>query len=198
MDAGTTSETTLLTNIKTAWGAAIAEACNTSSVPETFLAALIANESGGRNDARRFEPHVLLSLWEVLLGRKANYGSIARAVVVGYVTRFPVTPTTAPTTLQPDVFQRLDWLATSWGLTQIMGWHVLGTSHDVEDLRLPEVHLGMALQMLAAFAQEFSLDVTKDFEEMFRCWNTGRPDGQTFDPAYVNNGLARMAIWTSL
>jgi len=30
---------------------------------------------------------------------------------------------------------------------------------------------------------------------LFRCWNTGRPDGKTADPAYVENGLRRMEIY---
>lgn len=192
------SDQQLMQGIKTGWGAAITEACKTSSVPEAFLAALIANESGGHNDARRFEPKVLLSLWEVLLGRKTNYGSIGRTELVAFVSGVSTPIFNPPQSLPADSFQRVDALASSWGLTQIMGWHVLGTSHGLDDLKLPEVHLELALQMLAAFATEFSLDVTKDFEELFRCWNTGRPDGQTFDPAYVNNGLARMAIWTSL
>ena len=198
MDAGTTSETTLLTNIKTAWGTAITEACKTSSVPETFLAALVANESGGKSNAKRFESAVLVSLWQVLLGRKTAYGSIQRADLVSYVTGLSAIPAVAPSMVRADTYQRLDALASSWGLTQIMGYHMIGTSHDVEDLVDCDVAFQQTLRMLAAFAQEFSLDVTKDFEEMFRCWNTGRPDGQTFDPAYVNNGLVRMAIWTSL
>lgn len=193
------SELALMQQIKAGWGAAITEACKTSSVPEAFLAALIANESGGHNDARRFEPKVLAALWEVLLGRKTAYGSIPRAVVVAYVSAVRNGQTArTPESLPPDAFQRVDALASSWGLTQIMGYHILGTSHDVDSLKLPGVHLEIALGMLAAFAAEFSLDVKTEFEELFRCWNAGRPDGPTFDPEYVPNGLARMQAWGSL
>ena len=198
MDAATTSETQLMQAIKSTWGTLITSACESSSVPAGFLAALVANESGGHNDARRFEPKVLASLWEVLLGRKANYGSVARAEVVDFVSGVSQAIFNVPKSLPADAFQRVDGLATSWGLTQIMGYHVLGTSHDLGDLKTPEPHFQMALRMLGGFAEEFSLDVTKDFEELFRCWNTGRPDGQTFDPQYANNGLVRMAVWSSL
>jgi hypothetical protein len=60
------------------------------------------------------------------------------------------------------------------------------------------MHLAMALRMLAQFAAEFQLDVTKDFEGMLRCWNGGHPTAETFDPQYVPNGLARMQEWSSL
>jgi len=33
---------------------------------------------------------------------------------------------------------------------------------------------------------------------LFRCWNTGRPDGRTADPAYVENGRRRMEIYREL
>jgi len=36
------------------------------------------------------------------------------------------------------------------------------------------------------------------FEELFRCWNTGRPYGKTYDPAYVETGLRRMTIYREL
>lgn len=192
------SDQQLMQSIKDTWGTLITSACESSSVPAGFLAALVANESGGHNDARRFEPKVLAALWEVLLGRKTAYGSIVRATLLQFVAGLPGSPLGAPQSLPADAFQRVDGLATSWGLTQIMGYHVLGTSHDLDDLRTPEPHFSIALQMLARFAEEFSLDVTKDSEELFRCWNTGRPDGQTFDPQYANNGLVRMAVWSSL
>lgn len=192
------SEQELMQSIKTAWGAAIADACSTSSIPENFLAALIAGESGGHNDARRFEKNVLLSLWEVLLGRKAAFGSIGRADLVKFTAAFSNGQTHFSDSLPPDAFQRVDGLATSWGLTQIMGYHVLAANLTLEDLRDPAKHLRFALTMLTGFAHQFQLDVTREFDDLFRCWNTGRPDGATFDPAYVNNGLARMAVWTSL
>ena len=196
------SEHDLMQSIKATWGTVIADACKTSRVPPAFIAALIAGESGGKNDAKRFEKSVLTALWEVLLGRKASFGSIGRADLVAFVTGIPGTPINAPRSLPPDSFQRLDVLATSFGLTQIMGYHVLeqsiGHSVDTEELKNPNTHLAIAMRLLAQFANRFGLDVMNDFEQLFRCWNTGQPDGRTFDPAYVGNALARMAIWTSL
>jgi len=194
-------EKDLMQRIKDAHGATIASVSETSSVPAEFLAALVAGESGGNSDAKRFEPGVLHALWEVLMGRKADYGSIGRADLVYYVSSFsPLTP--SPNSMLPsDTYQRLDSLATSWGLSQIMGYHLLerGTiAPTLERLKTPEGNLVFAVHLLAQFAERFQLDVAKEFPSLFRCWNTGEPGGKTFDPAYVNNGLVRMAIWTSL
>ncbi len=194
------SEQELMQFVKSVWYTTIMGACEASSIPPAFLAALIAGESGGKNDAKRFEPAVLHALWEVLLGRKAAFGSIGRADLVAFVSGLSDIPAATPTILPTDSYQRLDSLATSWGLTQIMGYHVLERTMDrsVDSLRNPTQGLLVSNKLLTIFAVHFQLDVAKDFEQLFRCWNTGQPDGKTFDPAYVNNGLTRMAIWTSL
>ena len=195
------SDQTLMQSIKAGWGTAIVHACvnSGSTLPPAFLAALIAGESGGKNDAKRFEPAVLTKLWEVILGRKAAYGSIGRADLVAFIAGvFPAPAASTP--LPPDAFQRVDSLATSWGLTQIMGYHGLdsGLATSVYGLRTPDVNLGVAVKMLRQFASGYALDTSKDFPELFRCWNTGQPAGATFDPNYVPNGINRMAVWDAL
>ena len=89
-------------------------------------------------------------------------------------------------------------LATSWGLTQIMGYHMLGRPEPVEKLCDPAFHYRMAVQMIEEFAVRFHLDPQRDFEALFRCWNTGRPDGKTFDPAYAEKGMRRIEICRQL
>jgi hypothetical protein len=195
------SDQELMQSIKTKWGAAIADTCHTSSVPPAFLAALIAGESGGNENAKRFEPRVLAALWEVLLGRKAAYGSISTRHLIQFVGNTPAIPSVTPQSLPADALQRLDSLATSWGLTQIMGYEVLDpllNAGSVKDLQTPATELPTTLRMMAQFAQRLGLDVTKDFSEMFDCWNTGRPHAPTFDPQYIPNGIARMAIYEAL
>ncbi len=195
----------LMTDIRDEWGDAISAACQASSVPPAFIAALVANESGGKIDAKRFEPGVLHALWEVFLGRKAAYGSIGRYDLLLYVL-----PTSVPaisgdraatTALFSTAFQHVDDLATSWGLTQVMGYHVLerwGGIASTLDLALPARSLPLSLRLLAQFALRFQLSLAKDFSEMFSCWNTGQPHGKTADPEYIPRGIARMAIYGQL
>src|SRR5258708_655160 len=111
--------TPLMQKIRASYGAAIADACRLSSVPPAFLAALIANESGGNAGAKRFEKNVLASLWEVLLERSANFGSIKATDLFAYL--WPPSYTLDPTNGFRDALHNMDSLATSWGLTQVMG-----------------------------------------------------------------------------
>lgn len=89
-------------------------------------------------------------------------------------------------------------LATSWGLTQIMGYHMLGRPEPVEKLSDPAFHYRLAARMVEDFAARFHLDPQRDFEALFHCWNTGRPDGKTFDPSYAEKGMRRIEICRQL
>jgi hypothetical protein len=200
VSGGDVTDAELMAEIRTKWGALIAQVCHTSSVPPAFLAALIAGESGGDPNAKRFEPGVLASLWEVLLGRKTSFGSIGRTQLLTYAqTGSPVIPCTLDYSLQ-----RLDGLATSWGLTQIMGYNAVnhmfspGVVAKAEVLADPGANMEQTITMLAAFAHEFDLDLATEAADLLRCWNTGRPNGQTADPRYVDNGLARMKLYSYL
>jgi hypothetical protein len=191
----------LMQSIKVQWGLQIADSASAvPDLPQAFLAALVANESGGDAYAKRFEKNVLAALWEVLLGRKEAYGSIPRTHLVNYIAGVAAIPVNVPASLPADAFQCLDALATSWSLTQIMGWHALepGFPYTLANLQDPASNLDVAVHMLAGFAATFHLSLANDAEALFRCWNTGHPTGQPFDPHYVPNGLTRMAICTSL
>lgn len=192
----------LMTRIRDKWGSSIADACKASTIPEPFLAALVANETGGDPYGKRFEQGVLADLWEVLQGRKAHFGSIGRDQIVNYVTA--ATPGSGSLTgvgfiaQFSGALQRLDSLASSWGLTQIMGYEALVFSVTVSDLQVTAFGLRTSLRMLGQFASRFNLDLANDFSEMFDCWNSGRPHARTADPNYIPNGLARLQIYQSL
>lgn len=162
------------------WGGLITEACKYSSIPQEFLAALIANESGGDPQAKRFEPGVYKHLSAVREGRESRYGNLTRAELL------------------PLDDSGLRNLASSWGLTQVMGYHVARRPGGIEILLDPKTHLNFALGMLAEFAERFSLHATLEFEELFHCWNTGSPYKETYDPRYCERGLARMKIYAEI
>lgn len=195
-------EVKLMTRIRDEWGAAIAEACKASTVPEAFLAALVANETGGDPNAKRFEHGVLAALWEVFQGRKAAYGSIGRDTLLQHVgLAVGADPALSPHNFAgmfAAALQFVDGLATSWGLTQVMGYEAIVFGVSFSDLQNPVFGLRVSLRMLAQFAERYELDLAKNFSELLDCWNTGRPHSPTADPQYIPNGLARMQIYQEL
>lgn len=200
--------TALMQRIKTQWGVQIAAACATSSVPPAFVAALIANESGGDLNAKRFEPAVFANLAAVVLSKKAAYeprGS-RRALGIADLLDFivPASPASYSTAITGAV-QRLYDLSTSFGLTQIMGWHLIEMGSALTPATLAadwRSQLGLTLELLAWFADNYDLDLQipgdSDATTFFHCWNTGDPEAPTFDPNYAANGLARMAAYAAL
>jgi len=182
----------LMLAIKTKWGPLLDSACKTSSAQPAFLAALVANESAGNQDAKRFEPGVLAQLFAVLLNRKAFYGSIARDNIIAFGQQ-------VSSTLNMQMIVALDQLSTSWGLVQIMGYEAISYhTNGVAALTQPVSEMVVATRMLADFAARNTLDLTRDFSQLFDCWNTGRPHAPTADPQYIPNGLRRMELYKAL
>jgi hypothetical protein len=179
------SDQALMRLIRDQYGPQIAQLSAGTKVPAAFLAALVANESGGNASAKRFEAGVLTSLWNVLNGRKAAFGSIGAQDLTQYL------PIVNP-------FTALDQLATSWGLTQIMGYHVFDLHTTIDALQTANGNLGASIRLLTQFSTQFHLDPDADAGDLFRCWNTGRPDGNTYDGAYVPNGMNRMQLYEAL
>jgi len=174
-----------------------------------FLAALTANESAGVQNAARFEPAVYRHLQEVATGESLAFGTIHAAILdhaaeamlsvkgddfhARYLTAtFAVNNRQTIAALEDDSLRQL---ATSWGYTQIMGYHVVGMNATVRNLIDPGYHYHLAVELLTDFARQYKLDPQRDFEQLFRCWNSGSPAGATYDPNYVTNGLRRMQIY---
>jgi hypothetical protein len=190
----------------------IQEACGLSSVRPEFLGALTANESGGNPAAVRFEPSVYRHLKAVAAGERPRYGGIGAEALCEELTEV-LHPKTGEfhekflhslfangqaSGLSHLADEALRELASSWGFTQIMGFHLIGRHGTVGDLLEPRFHYHLANQLLAEFAESYQLDLAREFEELFRCWNTGRPEGKTADPAYARNGLRRMELYREL
>jgi len=192
--------------------AAILHACESSSVPPEFLGALTANESGGNSQAARFEPAVYRHLAAVIAGESPAFGSLAAddlQAKVGLIAhrkspdyhgQFLNPPFAAQHhgALSELEDESLRELATSWGYTQIMGYHLVGRAGTVPDLLEPAFHFHLALTLLGEFAAHHHLDLTREFAEMFCCWNTGQPYGKCFDTHYVEHGLQRMGSYREL
>lgn len=168
------------------FGDLIAAAVSGSVVPDDFLAGLIGVEAGvGRDgqikpEAKRFEKHVFAALELVRGGGRKRYGTITTA------------------RLRPLTDSALRNLASSWGLTQIMGWHVMAELEPatIAELRAPETHLPLAVKLLEAAAGEYLR--ANDFASVLRIWNTGRANGTTHDPNYVANSRAVAAAYREI
>lgn len=199
----------LMHTIFSAWHLAIAGAVAGTAVPAELVAALIANESGGNPNAKRFEPAVFGHLCEVLAGKRSLYApaGISRPLatsdlllfVVGDRTQSADKIITAAGTIDEffkQAMQRVAELATSFGLVQIMGWHWIEFNRPASTR--PEDQLAFAVVLLVYFANKYTLDLAAGAEKLLSCWNTGEPGGHTYDPQYVPNGLGRMALYREI
>lgn len=198
--------------VYTRYQAVLIEISAHSSVPPEFLGALAANESGGEAAAARFEPSVYAHLKSVAEGAAPAYGGLRASDLASEVedALHPKAGEFHALYLGPPYAARqaaglagledeaLRELATSWGLTQIMGYHLVGREGTVRDLLEPGFHFRFALELLSDFAARYELDLGQEFEEMFHCWNTGSPYGATFDPEYAGKGLRRMEIYRQM
>jgi hypothetical protein len=203
------AERRLVRRVFAACDPVIQAVCAYSSVPAEFLGALTANESGGNAAAARFEPAVYGHLKALAEGRGPAFGSLRRAELdaeidemlhpkaAAFHARYLTSDFAAAhrTELAARRDEALRELAASWGYTQIMGYHLVGRAGTVRDLLEPRYHYRLALELLAEFAEHYQLDLTREFAEMFRCWNTGQPYGETYDPDYVAHGLRRMELY---
>ena len=211
-------------SIRQFWGTQLAAAVATSSIPEALLAAIVGNESGG-HASPRFEPAIYHRLADVAGGLSAAFSppGIRRPLTAAWLlayaspgeldgaervaemdcTPFPPSTPGAPARGLQWGLKRLRELATSYGLTQVMGWHLLemaglaGWKFTIADLSAPAANLKAAVLLLSYFGDRYQLDLEKEFPDLLRCWNTGQPTGTTFDPEYVTNGLARMAAYAA-
>lgn len=190
----------------------IAKAVTTTTLPAGFLAGLVANESGGNPEASCFEPEIYRHLKAVASGKSAAFGSIIwKNLFPACQQHFDAGSPALQERVEALVPQHelarsitdfeekaLRELASSWGFTQIMGYQVIGHKAEVRDLLDPEFHFRFAVGLLSDFARRFQLRLSRDFEDLFRCWNTGRPDGKTFDPDYAAKGMRRMKLYEEL
>jgi hypothetical protein len=206
--AGAQGERRVMTRIALCCQIVMLEACDKGLIQCDFLAALTANESAGVQIAARFEPAVYRHLRDIAAGASTAYGSIhandldraAQGMLLKgddfharYLTAaFATNNRQVIAALEDDSLRQL---ATSWGYTQIMGYHVVGVNGTVRNLIDPPYHYHLAVELLTDFARQYKLDPQRDFEPLFRCWNSGSPNGKTFDPNYVANGLRRMELY---
>lgn len=157
----------------------------TSSFPKSFIMALTAGETGmwivhNPDVPSRFEQGIYAPLLAVQRGEKPNYGQIKTSDLASVTD------------------EQLREYASSWGMTQILGYLTLAWKEPLALIQNPSTHYNGTLRLLGEFERSFWLDPSKDFEDFARSWNSGSPHGKTHDPAYVSNLMERMAVCASL
>lgn len=175
------------------FGEQIRSACARSIVPKEFLAGFVGVEAGKdragnlKPEATRFEPGVFEDLKSLrdngycFVGgkKKINYSGVKRSQI------------------QTATNADLRALATSYGLTQIMGWHCINNLQcTIADLRDPDKHLIYAVRLLTLVGGEYLR--RNDFAPVLRIWNTGSPTGKTYHASYVPNALAVAAAYKEI
>jgi hypothetical protein len=157
-----------------------------TNIDPAFLAGKIGVEAGVRGgkiieSATRFESGVFQDLkdlrdkgWCIVGGKtKNNYSGVSRQQIMGASEA------------------ALKALATSYGLSQIMGWHMINNlKGTISDLRDPDKHLIYTIKLMELVTGQFLTN--KNYEACLRIWNTGKPTGKTYDPNYVFNALQVM------
>jgi len=153
----------------------IENALSGTEIPPAYMAALISLESvpPGNKNSERFEPFVYSRLLD-LKYRGLPYGSLSRRILSEYSD------------------EEIRKFATSYGLTQIMGYHCLEMGCSIDDLK-GRYHLLWAMNWMRKNYNQMLLK--KDWQACFRIHNTGRANGVTARPDYVTRGLLRMAYY---
>lgn len=153
----------------------IERATRGTAISPAYLAAIITLESRppGNRDSRRFEPNIYERLKQARAGIRP-YGRMG------------------PGLLGRMSDSHLREMATSHGLTQIMGYHCLDLGCDVRDLK-SEHHLQWAVVWMHRRYRKYAR--AGKWEACFRIHNTGKPDGRTYHADYVQRGLRRMSYY---
>jgi hypothetical protein len=172
----------LAKTIRNSIGDRITTVCEGSLVPTAFLAGLISVEESSLNEAATlFEKKIFEKLKKVRSGQRPDFNGVKTADIAGASDG------------------ALRNLSTSFGLTQILGLHVIATfkkTITVNDLRDPAKHLTFAVQFIEKEGGTHLRD--REFEKVLRIHNTGKPNGVTTDPGYVPNALEVMQAYEAL
>ena len=204
-------ELKLVRAVKQIAGPLIAKALTPEGPPAEFWGALTVNESGiyvargmAPRDITHTEKHVFVNLCLVAAGFKQSYGAVdVEGLVQDAAEMGQRTPEFHEQMMVPhtDTLRnlpifRLVAYASSWSFTQVMGYHAAVWDRVIiEDIRNSETHFQCAQRLMRQFTSQYRLNPKADFEQLGRCWNTGTPDGKTYDPEYVPNLLRRAQVW---
>lgn len=170
-------ETLKMSRIRDRWGARLVWACAGTAIRPEIIAALVASESGGNPGATNLEESILAMFHNILAGRPVRWKPLTQSQ------------------LKRLTDQQMRDYATSYGLTQITGYHVF--PRDPRELLDPDTCLRETVVMLEDWLRRYALDPDKQAAELFHCWNGGGPHNRTV-PGYVEHGMAHLRAYEAL
>lgn len=152
-------------------------------LPESYLVGLIYVECSSLDPkANRFEPSVMESIETVARGKPSQaYPGFNQGAIRQYILR------------NAENEAMLKPLATSYGVVQIMGYHYL-INWGLVPAQFQTVDFQESLHYSTLFVAG-ELGRANNYEELLRIHNTGRPDGQTYDPEYVEKATTVMEAY---
>lgn len=197
----------MMAQIRTDFGDYIAGAVEGTPFPPALLGAIVANESSGNPRVTRFEPAIFAELARVATGQKLSYSPagirapLLAAQIVSKIAPLHVLASgQQPQPVLPFSSSLLMLInySTSWGPTQIMGWHAIEFDFPVSDISNIQTHFERTVQLLTWFYDRYGIEALSPAAAMaalLHCWNTGSPTAPTFDPGYAAKGLARARLY---
>lgn len=165
-----------MSKIRARWGARIIWACARTAIRPELIAALVASESGGNQNATNLEESILSMFHNILASLPVRWRPLNR------------------NQLERLTGQQITDYATSFGLTQITGYHIY--PRDPRELLDPDTSLRETVCLLEDWQKQYKIDPA-DAEAFLRCWNGGGPHNRTV-PGYVENGLAHLRTYELL
>jgi hypothetical protein len=158
------------------------------NVPFDGVLGICAVENTHLNpQAHRFESQVFQSVMQVKMGRRSNnFPGFNDGLIYEAIKQYED--------------ESLHAIANSWGLGQIMGYHLIQWGIQPEEYMNHSIR--ESLNCLMRFYTELLPIASKysphSYEALLRMWNTGSPIGKTYDPNYVSNALSAARSYAPL
>jgi hypothetical protein len=183
------SERRLMQSIFDNCGRRIAKATCGDATRNALLAAIAANESGGRPGHYRFSFENYGCLLGLLKGDASGPNGLTRRQLEKRL-REP-----GPETESGALLKKLAGL---YGYTQIPGYYSIVWNASLEALMEEESHFSFAAALLDRICRQFHLDPETQTAAIGRCWNAGHASGRASSALYSWRLVERMKLYRGI
>ncbi len=170
-------------------GRRIAKATCGDATRNALLAAIAANESGGRRRHYRFSFENYGRLLGLVEGDASSLNGLTRRQLEKRL-RDP-----APETESAALLKKLAGL---YGYTQIPGYYSIVWNAPLETLMEEETHFSFAAALLDQICRQFHLDPETQAAAIGRCWNSGHASRRASSALYSWRLVERMKLYRGI